>query len=479
MASFTDALQALAQGRLKADVLLAHLEHTLTCRPDLLDAVLAQLAEAYGSGLIEAPTSAKLKAHALRAAQAASRAAGEGRRPAAAERGNGPRTSAATVPRSAITEAAAQRADLDAAAMQVDVGDLDLNLAEPAASPDDELLAESFRTIELPSQPIGVGSIIKERFVLDEIIGVGGMGTVYKGRDLLKVEACDRNPYVALKVLNENFKKHPDAFIALQREASRQQKLAHPNIATVYDFDRSGNTIFLTMEYLEGQGLNTFLRKEVRPRGGLPFAEALPIIRGLAQALSYAHERDIVHSDFKPANCFLSATGTVKVLDFGIARVMKRSDDAENTVFNPSSLGALTPAYASAEMLEGEEPDPRDDVYALACVAYELLSGRHPFDRKSASYARDRRMTPAPIRGLSRAQMRALTRALAFSRRARTASVAAFIEELQSTPPRMRTWWWIALALVTFVGLAVALHVTRPAASTAAPHIDRPTLPSS
>jgi serine/threonine protein kinase len=304
------------------------------------------------------------------------------------------------------------------------------------------------------------------------------MGTVYKGRDLLKVEACDKNPFVALKVLNEDFKKHPDAFIALQREASRQQRLAHPNIATVYDFDRSGNTVFLTMEFLEGQPLNTYMRRHVRPRGGLPFAQAYPIIRGLGLALSYAHERDIVHSDFKPANCFITTSGTVKVLDFGIARAIKGQDDGEKSVFDPSRLGALTPAYASPEMLTGEDPDPRDDVYALACLAYELLSGQHPFDRKSATHAREKKMTPAPIRGLTRAQMRALTRALSLIRAKRTSSVNAFLEELKGARSRIRPVWWIvavaavlALALVAVLALKnhSATIPAEPPAGTASP----------
>ena len=106
---------------------------------------------------------------------------------------------------------------------------------------------------------IALGTRLRDRFILDEVLGVGGMGIVYKGRDLLKVEARDRNPYVAIKVLREDFKKRDDAFIMLQREASRQQRLAHPNIVTVYDFDRTGDTIFISMELLEGTPLDIFL----------------------------------------------------------------------------------------------------------------------------------------------------------------------------------------------------------------------------
>ena len=93
--------------------------------------------------------------------------------------------------------------------------------------------------------------ILNHRFVLKQTLGSGGMGTVYKAQDLRKVEARDNNPYVATKILNSDFKNHPDAFIALQREASRSHLLSHPNIVTVHDFDRDGNTIYMTMELLK------------------------------------------------------------------------------------------------------------------------------------------------------------------------------------------------------------------------------------
>jgi len=291
-------------------------------------------------------------------------------------------------------------------------------------------------------QGLGPGSVIKDRFVLEKVLGSGGMGKVYQARDQLKVEARDRNPYVAMKVLTEDFKEHPEAFIALQRESSRQQRLAHPNIATVYDFDRigkSGTQVFITMELMEGYPLNTYLKKKVKPRGGLPPEEALGIIRQLGAALGYAHRRDIVHSDFKPGNCFLCNDGTVKVLDFGIARAVKHQGSsegggeagAEKTYFDPGQLGALTPAYASLEMLEGEAPDPRDDIYALACVSYELLTGHHPYGRKSAAQARAAGLSPAPIKTLKRRQWRGLMRGLAFHRDNRSPDVDTFVEELE------------------------------------------------
>jgi serine/threonine protein kinase len=280
---------------------------------------------------------------------------------------------------------------------------------------------------------IAVGTRLRERFILDEVLGVGGMGTVYRGRDLLKVEARDRNPYVAIKVLNDDFKKRDDAFIVLQREASRQQRLAHPNIVTVYDFDRTGDIIFISMELLEGSPLDEYLKTHAKPRNGLPLKDALPLIEGMCAALTYAHDRGIVHADFKPSNSFVLADGSVKVLDFGIARAMKKPNQTggDLTVYDGRSLGAMTPAYASPEMLEQSgDPDARDDVYALACVCYEILTGWHPFNRASATDARDQELVPKRIAGLNARQNRALLRALAFDRAKRTPSVREFMTEL-------------------------------------------------
>ena len=290
---------------------------------------------------------------------------------------------------------------------------------------------------------IALGTRLRDRFILDEVLGVGGMGIVYKGRDLLKVEARDRNPYVAIKVLREDFKKRDDAFIMLQREASRQQRLAHPNIVTVYDFDRTGDTIFISMELLEGTPLDVFLNSNGREHG-VPYAEAIHLIEGMCAALMYAHEHGIVHADFKPSNCFVMQGGKVKVLDFGIARAMRRPNQAEGdvTVYDGRLLGAMTPAYASPEMAEeSADPDPRDDIYGLACVCYELLTGNHPFDRVSAIVARGRKLAPKPVPTLSARQNRALAQALAFDRAARTPSAREFFSGLRAADLPTR-WRW-------------------------------------
>ena len=299
------------------------------------------------------------------------------------------------------------------------------------------------------------GSILKDRFNLVSVLGEGGMGVVYKAIDMLKVEAKDMNPYVAIKVLSEDFKEHPDAFISLQRETSKAQKLAHPNIATVYDFDRDKDTVYMTMEMLEGKELGDFIKS--MPKEGLEEAEALEMITGLGEGLAYAHANGLVHSDFKPGNAFVLYDGPIKVIDFGIARAaggaaqestsghdISKSGLETNlnpaptdntasatTDFDAGTLGALTPAYATVEMFEGKEPAPSDDIYALACVAVQLLTGKHPFKKKTAPKAKQLGMKPPMINGFSKRQQRALDKALEFTRDKRTETMEEFLDGIR------------------------------------------------
>ena len=289
----------------------------------------------------------------------------------------------------------------------------------------------------------GIGTVLKGRFTLEDKLGAGGMGGVYKAIDQVKKEARDRNPYVAVKVLNESFAEHPDAFIALQRESSRTQKLSHPNIASVYDFDRDGNVAYMIMELLQGEPLDKHLKAN---KAGLDREQARGIIRDIASALAYAHAQGLIHSDFKPGNIFWTESGTAKVFDFGIARAVAASDDpvlgagpvdvdsfdddgSDRTLFDAGKLGALTPAYAAIEMFEGREPASQDDVYALGIVAYQCLTGKHPFNRQKAPVAEAKSMVPERPDGLTRREWSAIRHALAFRREDRTPDAQEFLDE--------------------------------------------------
>ncbi|HEU5136367.1 MAG TPA: serine/threonine-protein kinase [Steroidobacteraceae bacterium] len=289
------------------------------------------------------------------------------------------------------------------------------------------------------------GETLRRRYLLEAVIGRGSMGQVWRARDLLAEEARDRHPYVAVKVLNRDFEGHPDALAGLHREALRAQQLAHPNIATVHIFDRDESTgrLFIAMELLEGHALDSLIRDS---RGnGLSPAEAMPIIRGMADGLAYAHRKGIVHSDFKPANVFVVRDGTPKILDFGIARVIHAADD--------SVFQGFTPGYAAPEMFSGADPHPADDVFSLGIVAYELLCGRHPFPGQESSEARRQGLRPKPLKSLARWETRALARALAFDRADRFADATAFRKALQGVAPVQK--WMAAAGVVLTLATAI------------------------
>ncbi|WP_045825370.1 bifunctional serine/threonine-protein kinase/formylglycine-generating enzyme family protein [Teredinibacter turnerae] len=303
----------------------------------------------------------------------------------------------------------------------------------------------------------GAVPTLKNRFIFEEMLGAGGMGMVYKAKDMLKVEAQDRDPFVAIKVLGDEFKSHPEAFIALQRESRKTQQIAHPNIVNVFDFDKDGDTVFMTMEFLDGKPLDKLISQYKAT--GLPESEVWQILEGISAALIYAHGQNIIHSDFKPGNIFVTNKGLAKVFDFGIARAVaateSHEDDPEDrTVFDAGSLGALTPAYASKEMLEGLEPDVRDDIYALGCIAYEMFTGRHPFDRVHANEAARLGLKPERIPQLTKAQWRAIEKCLAFEREDRVESVEEFWRLMTQ---KRQSYIKLGIVITVFAGLFSAL----------------------
>lgn len=251
------------------------------------------------------------------------------------------------------------------------------------------------------------GMILKQRFELVERLGSGGMGTVFKARDLRQVETGDADPWVAVKVINEAFCRHEHALVSLQQETKKTQRLSHPNIVTAYDFDRDGDIAFMTMELLQGQSLDQLLQQN---KSGLVPSRALHILRQVTEAVAYAHQQGVVHADLKPANIFITRTGQVKVLDFGIAHAIY----AESTALDASALQAFTPAYASCSVLRGEKPRPQDDLYALGCIFYMLFMGQHPFKRCRATEADAAGMKASRISALTRSQWKALVQLLAF-----------------------------------------------------------------
>lgn len=292
------------------------------------------------------------------------------------------------------------------------------------------------------------GTVLRERFRILGVLGSGGMGTVYRATDLLKAEAHDEHTDIALKVLKPDIVDAELSFMALQREARRAQQLAHPNIVTVYDFDRADGVIYMTMEYMDGQPLDSLLGDH--PEGLRP-DRARRIAWHVAEGLAYAHKRGIVHSDLKPENVFVLAEGRAKILDFGIARAYRprRKDFVEE------AIRGWTPAYATPELMSGKEPTPADDVYALGCVLYEMFTGRHPFDSASGVAARKAALKPKRTGAFRRAEWAAIAASLNFNPGHRPADAAQFLKRFRPSPVRKSAMVVSTLAVAGAIAFAL------------------------
>jgi serine/threonine protein kinase len=211
-------------------------------------------------------------------------------------------------------------------------------------------------------------------------IGEGGMGQVYRGTD------TTLGRQVAIKILPEAFAADPERLARFEREAKTLASLNHPNIAAVYGFEKSGGTHALVMELVEGDDLSQRIG-----RGAISLDEALPIAKQIAEALEAAHEQGIIHRDLKPANIKVRSDGTVKVLDFGLAKAMEPaagvspSVSQAPTITTPAMMTGVgvilgTAAYMSPEQARGKTVDKRADIWAFGAVLFEMLAGRRPFD---------------------------------------------------------------------------------------------------
>ena len=207
------------------------------------------------------------------------------------------------------------------------------------------------------------GQVFGGRYRVDELIGEGGMARVYRAGDLRLGRT------VALKVLREGFASEREFVDRFEQEARLAAGLTHPNIVGVYDVGVDHDLHYIVMEYVEGENLKAVIARAAP----MPPAEVLPLARGLAAALDYAHEHGVVHRDIKPENILLTARGEVKVGDFGIARALSSS----TLTTTGTVLGSVS--YFSPEQASGQPAVAESDLYSMAIVIYELLSRRVPF----------------------------------------------------------------------------------------------------
>jgi len=325
-----------------------------------------------------------------------------------------------------------------------------------------------------PGARIGVYEVTSQ-------IGKGGMGVVYRARDTKLLRD------VALKVLPEDLAADPDRLARLEREAQVLASLNHPNIAQIYGLEQIGAAGCIVMELVEGETVADRLKS-----GPMPLDEVLGVAKQIAEALAAAHERGIVHRDLKPANIKLTPNGMVKVLDFGLAKILApKTTDSDPSMLPTKMSGSVmgmivgTAAYMSPEQARGKEVDPRTDIWAFGCVLFEMLSGHLTFEAETVTdmFARivtgqpDFNLLPASTPQSMRLLLQTTLEKNAAQRLQHIGDVRLFLDSkflsaaaeqpVAAAPaqkPARSAWWIAALAAALLVVLVpVALYFRSPA----------------
>ena len=230
-----------------------------------------------------------------------------------------------------------------------------------------------------PADPFIGREILGGQFQILQKIGTGGMGSVYKASQ------PEMNRMVAIKILHPKLAGRKDLVSRFRREARAMSQLTHPNTVKVFMYGEleEDGSLYIVMEFLEGRNLNQTVRKG----GPLPPDRAIPVLVQVCGALHEAHQMGIVHRDLKPENIFLSEQGGMKdypkVLDFGLAKVTERQMRPGSVILTQEGMVFGTPEFMSPEQAQGKNLDARSDLYSLAVILYEVLTGKLPFNAKT------------------------------------------------------------------------------------------------
>jgi len=226
-----------------------------------------------------------------------------------------------------------------------------------------EVFDRQTQTIETPREELTNGSTFAKRYTIIEELGKGGMGHVYKASD------TELREKVALKLINPKIAADKKTIERFRNELKLARKIRHRNVCQMYDLNKENEKYYITMEYVPGEDLKSFIRRSRE----LSIKGAISIARQVCEGLIEAHKHGVIHRDLKPSNIMIDRDGNVRIMDFGIARSLKSKG------ITGAGIMIGTPEYLSPEQADGEEIDGRSDIYSLGVILYEILSGKLPF----------------------------------------------------------------------------------------------------
>jgi len=232
----------------------------------------------------------------------------------------------------------------------------------------DEAQPSFTKTLETPVEALTRGTMFADRYEIIEELGKGGMGKVYR------VEDTKTKEEIALKLIKSEIATDKKTIERFRNELTTARKIRHKNICGMYDLDEDKGSYYITMEFVPGEDLKSFIRRS----GQLAVGTTIKIAKQICEGLSEAHRLGIVHRDLKPSNIMIDKAGNARIMDFGIARTL------ESKGLTGAGVMIGTPEYMSPEQVEAKAVDQRSDIYSLGVIMYEMVTGRVPFEGDTA-----------------------------------------------------------------------------------------------
>lgn len=277
-------------------------------------------------------------------------------------------------------------------------------------------------------RPPGIGSIVNSRYLLESKLGHGCMGQVFVATDLAAENSGVTDAKIILEVVAVDLHQRPESLTTLKDAVARTKLLAHSNIAKIFGVERADGQVSVAMEYMSGRWLGDIIR-EAR-KAPLPLSTVWLLIEGIANGLAYAHKQGIVHSNLNPCSIFVTEAGTPKIMGFELIEALPTSSDAIE-LLETMTLRAYSEAYTTALAASRRNAHPADDLYPLGVIAYELLTGKHPFQRRNLETARQQCLSYERIADLPPRAAKLIADCLSFERAARPKNAGAFIKRMQ------------------------------------------------